>query len=77
MRDLDLYNGPRSIVNIPIIIETPYATSYVMAIVMFAWTVTIFEILAVEMCMSLTLTLWTPEDGLPTLRKLPYFARSR
>ena len=52
--DADLWNGPRSNVNMPI--ERPHATFFVLAIAMFALSVTVCEILTVEMWMTLTLT---------------------
>ena len=51
---LNLQNGPRSYVNIPN--ERPYTTFYVFPIAMFTIYITVSEILAVEMCMILTLT---------------------
>ena len=50
-----LWNKPRS--NLNIHIESPYATSYLMAIVRIALPVIIFfEIVTVEVYMTLTLT---------------------
>ena len=38
------------------VIESPYATSYLMVVLMFAISVTGLEIFAIEMCMTLILT---------------------
>ena len=38
-----------------LLMERPYATFYLLAIAMFALSVSDFEILTVEMCMTLTL----------------------
>ena len=48
------YNGPKSNVNTRI--KRPYSTSHLMILFMFALSVTIYKMLAVEMCMTLTLT---------------------
>ena len=52
--NLVLQNGPRSNLNGPI--ESPYSTSYVMAIVMLALSSNVCEIFAAELCATLTLT---------------------
>ena len=52
--DRDVLNGPRSNVNISI--ESQYATFYVLAVLMFASSGTVCEILTVEISMTLTLT---------------------
>ena len=52
--DLDLQNGPRSIVYMPM--ERLYATFLFLTIAMFALYVTICQIFAVKVCMTLTLT---------------------
>ena len=54
MCDFDLANVSMSNINIPI--ERPYATFYMLAIAMFVLSITVCEILIVEMCMALTLT---------------------
>ena len=54
VHDLDLQNGSMLNINIPI--ERPYATSYLLAIALFALSVIVCEILTVEMRMTLTLT---------------------
>ena len=55
VHELDLEKGPRSNVNMPM--EMPYATFYLLlAIAMFALTVTICEKFVIEMCITLTLT---------------------
>ena len=51
--DLNLQNGPMSNINIPI--ERPYSTFYLLAISMFALSVTIYEKFIIKMCMTLTL----------------------
>ena len=51
--DLDNLNGPRS--NLTTLIERPYWTSYFLATARFATSVTVCEIFAVELCMTLTL----------------------
>ena len=53
--DHDLENWLRS--NLNMLIEIPYATSYLMAIVMFALSITILETFTVEICMTLTSTI--------------------
>ena len=52
--DFDLYNWIMSNKNEPM--KRPYATSYLLAIAMFALSVTVCEILTVEICKPLTLT---------------------
>ena len=47
-------NGPRSNVNMPI--EKTYATLYLLAIAVFALSVTICEEFTIEMCVTLALT---------------------
>ena len=51
---VDLQNEPRS--NLNMLIESPYVTSYFMAIVRFDLSVVISEIFAVELFMTLSLT---------------------
>ena len=53
--DLDLYNGPRS--NVNMLNESPCMTCHLMAIVIFYLFLIISKIFVVEMCMTLTLTL--------------------
>ena len=50
-----LQKRPRS--NLNMIIKSPYSISYLMAIVMFDLSVTILEIFAIKMFMTLTLTI--------------------
>ena len=50
--ELDLDNGTRLSVNMPI--ERQCWTFYYMVIVMFALYVTVYEIFAVELCLTLT-----------------------
>ena len=52
--DLALYN--RSILNIIIPMEKPYATLHLSAVAMIVISVTVCEILTVEMYMNLTMT---------------------
>ena len=51
--DLDLWNGSMSNINMQM--ERSDATFYLLAIPMFSLSVTVCEILTVEMCMTLTL----------------------
>ena len=48
--DLDLWNGSRS--NTNILIESPYRTFCLVAIVMLATSVTISKLFAVKMCIT-------------------------
>ena len=43
-------------INVNLLIDSPQATFYLLAIAMFVLSVTVCEILTVEMCMTLTLT---------------------
>ena len=60
MLDLDLYNVPRS--NLNMLIESLHATSYLMAIVMFVLSFTACTIFTVKVCMILTLTFRMNQD---------------
>ena len=52
--DLDLLNGLMSNINMPM--ERRHMTLYLLAIAMFALSVTVYEILKIEMCIGLILT---------------------
>ena len=53
--NFELWNGPRSYVNM--LIDKLYSTSYLMAIITFFLSVTIYEIVSAEMCLALLLTI--------------------
>ena len=52
--DLDLQNGPRSNIIMPI--ESHCVTFYFMTTVMFTLTINVYEKILAEICMTLTMT---------------------
>ena len=52
--DIELQNGIRSDINIPI--ESQSGTFYLMTMVMFALTITVNDIFTTEICMTLIVT---------------------
>ena len=58
--DLDLWNGSR--LNADILIKRSYMTLYLMEIVMCSKLITISQLFAVKMCMTLTMTFKTGQD---------------